>query len=77
MQSAAGTLQQRQSQPRIQPALNWKLLDALHAVSLAVLHADPRYTWRGFFVAFSYWFGFYFYGYRQTPARAGARTMLE
>jgi hypothetical protein len=77
MQSAAGTLQQRQQQPRIQPALNWTLLDALHAALPPALISNPRHLWRGFFVAFSYWFGFYFYGYRQTPARAGARTMLE
>jgi hypothetical protein len=43
----------------------------------AGLLPNPRPAWRGFFVAFSYWFGFYFYGYRQTPARAGARTMLD
>ena len=77
MQSVAGTLQQRQQQPWIQPALNSTLSDALHAALSAALPSNPRYTWRGFFIAFSYWFGFYFYGYRQTPARAGARTMLE
>ena len=53
------------------------LSDALPAVLPAALHSNPRFTWRGFFVAFSYWFGFYFFSYRQTPARAGARTMLE
>lgn len=77
MQSVACTLQQRQQQPGIQPALKSALLSALPAVWLTALLSDPRHIWRGFFVAFSYWFGFYFYGYRQTPARAGARTMLE
>jgi hypothetical protein len=42
-----------------------------------VLSIDPRSAWRGFFVAFYYFFGFYFYGFRQTPARAGAVRMLE
>ena len=73
MQSAAGTLQQREQQPWLQPQLNAMLSGVLPAA----LHSNPRYTLRGFFVAFSYWFGFYFFGYRQTPARAGARTMLE
>jgi hypothetical protein len=72
MQSAAGTLQQREQQPWLQPVLN----DLLSPAAVA-LPANPRYSWRGFFVAFSYWFGFYFYGYRLTPARAGARTMLD
>jgi hypothetical protein len=69
MQLAAGTLQQSQQQSRIQPVLS--------GVLPAALTSNPRFAWRGFFVAFSYWFGFYFFGYRQTPARAGARTMLE
>jgi hypothetical protein len=77
MQSAAGILQQRLPQQRPQPVLSATLSDALHAVRPAVSISNPRFTWRGFFVAFSYWFGFYFYGYCQTPARAGARTMLD
>ena len=48
-------------------------------VRLAAFSAplNPRDSQRGFFVSFYYWFRFYFSGYRQTPARAGARTMLE
>jgi hypothetical protein len=77
MPSEACTLQQRQQQLGVQLALKSMLLNALPAVLPTALLSDPRHIWRGFFVAFSYWFGFYFYGYCQTPARAGARTMLE
>jgi hypothetical protein len=77
MQSTAGTHQQRHPQQRLPLVLPAALSDVLHAVLPAALPSNPRYTWRGFFVAFSYWFGFYFYGFSQTPARAGARTMLD
>jgi hypothetical protein len=36
---------------------------------------NPRQAGRGFFVGYSFYFGFF--GYRQMPARAGARTLLE
>ncbi len=45
----------------------------------AALLPNPRQAWRGFFVAYYYYFSYffgYFFGYRQTPARAAARTML-
>ena len=70
MQRAAGSLQPNQQQTGMPSG-------SLRAVVPAALLSDPRPVWRGFFVAFSYWFGFYFSGYRQTPARAGARTLLE
>ena len=34
---------------------------------------NPLQVWRGFFVDYSFYFGFF--GYRQTPARAGATRM--
>lgn len=73
MQTAVRSTLQQAQQPRVQPAL----ASALRAVAPAALLSDPRPSWRGFFVAFSYWFGFYFGGYRQTPARAGARTLFD
>jgi hypothetical protein len=47
------------------------------ALPAAAMIANPLHTWRGFFVSSLYWFGFYFYGYRQTPARDAARQMLD
>ena len=73
MQTAVRSTLQHQQQPWLQPVLS----AALHTIAPAALFSNPRPVWRGFFVAFSYWFGFYFFGYRQTPARAGARTMLD
>lgn len=35
--------------------------------------SNPRQTGRGFFVGYSFYFGFF--GYRQTPACAGATRM--
>jgi hypothetical protein len=45
------------------------------AVSRAVRSVtfNPLQLWRGFFVGYSFYFGFF--GYRQTPARAGATRM--
>ena len=70
MQLAAGSLVQNQQRA-------WMPSGSLRSVVPAARLSDPRPAWRGFFVAFSYWFGFYFGGYRQTPARAGARTLLD
>lgn len=39
------------------------------------LFSDPRPDWRGFFVGYPFYFGFF--GYRQTPTRAGAPMMPE
>jgi hypothetical protein len=39
-------------------------------------NADPHHARRGFFVAFAYWFGFYYFGFRQSPPRTGALPML-
>ena len=76
MQNAVRSPLQQQQQPWLQPALTSVLSSALRAVTPAALPLNPRPAQRGFFVAFSYWFGYYFFGYRQTPARAAARTML-
>jgi hypothetical protein len=77
MQSLTGSQLQSHQQQAVQLALT-SLLSGVPAVNQSLLAlSDPRLTWRGFFVAFSYWFGFYFSGYRLTPARAGARTMLD
>jgi hypothetical protein len=72
-----GSHLQRHQQQATEPALRSLLSGVPSADRLLFALSDPRLTWRGFFVAFSYWFGFYFYGYRLTPARAGARTMLD
>jgi hypothetical protein len=77
MQSVTGSHLQRHQQQAAQPALRSLLSGACTIDRLLPALSDPRLSWRGFFVAFSYWFGFYFYGYRLTPARAGARTMLD
>lgn len=76
MQTAVRSTLQQQQQPWPQPALIPVLSSALRAVTPVALLSNPRSAQRGFFVAFSYWFGYYFFGYRQTPARAAARTML-
>jgi hypothetical protein len=77
MQRVTGSHLKRQQQQATQPALR-SLLSGIPVADQSLLSlSDPRLTWRGFFVAFSYWFGFYFSGYRLTPARAGARTMLD
>jgi len=47
------------------------------ALSADAAIVNPLHAWRGFFVASFYWFGFYFYGYRYTPARDAARKMLD
>ncbi|MFO7634337.1 MAG: hypothetical protein R6W76_17440 [Caldilinea sp.] len=39
----------------------------------SILLSDPLHNWRGFFVGYSFYIGFY--GYRQTPARAGATIL--
>ena len=77
MQTAVRSTLQQQRQPRLAPALMSVLASALRTVTPAASLSNPRPAQRGFFVAFSYWFGFYFFGYRQTPARAAARTMLH
>lgn len=38
--------------------------------------ANPHHARRGFFVAFAYWFGFYYFGFRQSPPRTGVLPML-
>jgi len=73
MQTAVRSTLQEQQQPRLQPAPS----AAPHTASPAAPLSNPRPAQRGFFVAFSYWFGYSFFGYRQTPARAAARTMLH
>jgi len=45
------------------------------ALSACVLPSDPRPEWRGSFVGYPFYFYFGFFGYRQTPARAGAAKM--
>ena len=73
MQTAVRSTLQHQQQQRLQPVRS----SALRTVTPAASLSNPRPAQRGFFVAFSYWFGYYFFGYRQTPARAAARTMLH
>ena len=77
MQTAVRSTLDGQQQPWLQPAANAVLSSALRLVTPAALLSNPRPVWRGFFVAFSPWFGYYFFGYRQTPARAAARTLLD
>ena len=38
--------------------------------------SNPHQARRGFFVAFAYWFGFYYFGFRQSPPRTRALLML-
>ena len=45
------------------------------ALPACTLLSNPRHDWRGFFVGYSVYFGFF--GYRQTPTRAGAPMMPE
>jgi hypothetical protein len=45
------------------------------ALSECTLLSNPCHHWRGFFVGYSVYFGFF--GYRQTPTRAGAPMMPE
>jgi hypothetical protein len=45
------------------------------ALPACTLLSDPRHEWRGFFVGYSFYFGFF--GYRQTPTRAGAPMTPE
>ncbi|GIK72786.1 MAG: hypothetical protein BroJett021_17740 [Chloroflexota bacterium] len=47
------------------------------ALPACTLLSDPRHDWRGFFVDFPFYFYFGFFGYRQTPTRAGAPMMPE
>ena len=77
MQTAVCSTLEGQQQPRLQPVQAAVLSAALRTVTPAALLSNLRPTWRGFFVAFSPWFGYYFFGYRQTPARAAARTLLD
>ena len=46
------------------------------APATAQSNANPHPARRGFFVAFAYWFGFYYFGFRQSPPRTGALLML-
>ena len=77
MQTAVRSTLEGQQQPRLQPVQAAVLSAALRTVTPAALLSNLRLTWRGFFVAFSPWFGYYFFGYRQTLARAAARTLLD
>lgn len=46
------------------------------ALSVAAhLISGPLHTWRGLFVSFYSWFGYYFFGFSQMPARVGAQRM--
>ena len=46
------------------------------ALSVAAhLISGPLHTWRGLFVSFYYWFGYYFFGFSQMPARVGTLRM--
>jgi hypothetical protein len=45
------------------------------ALSESSLLSNPRPHWRGFFVGYSFYFGFF--GDSQTPARAGATMTPE
>jgi hypothetical protein len=45
----------------------------LSARAATLSSANPLHTRCGFVFSFGYYF--YFFGYRQTPTRAGARTM--
>jgi hypothetical protein len=45
------------------------------ALPARIFLPDPRPDWRGFFVGYPFSFYFSFFGYRQTPARAGAAKM--
>ncbi|MFN3335336.1 MAG: hypothetical protein ACK47M_22800 [Caldilinea sp.] len=47
----------------------------LAALPDCILFSDQRPDWRGFFVGYPFYFGFF--GYRQTPTRAGAPMMPE
>jgi hypothetical protein len=38
--------------------------------------SNPHHAWRGFFVAFACWFGFYYFSFRQSPPRTGVLPML-
>jgi hypothetical protein len=67
--------QQSQSTQRTKPRT--MAVHAADALPAAAPIANPLHAWRGFFVASFYWFGYYFFGYRLTPACAAARTMLD
>lgn len=47
------------------------------ALPAYILSSDPRPDWRGFFVGYPFYLYFGFFGYRQTPARAGAAKVPE
>lgn len=51
------------------------ILASAVALPDCALLSDLRHDWRGFFVGYFFYFGFW--GYCETPTRAGAPIMLE
>jgi len=57
---------------------DWQSTEMHHISALrtvARLISSLLHFWRGLFVSFYYWFGYYFFGFGQMPARVEALRM--